>query len=166
MPINHIVIPVPNTFRSLYDLDSDNTPYCSFFHESLDQLILRVQPEDYTRIVDRTVEERDSWGGTSILMSGIRVGIEVTVTDGREEIWYALEHLDRLSRTSTGYVAITITDYVKPEYEDLAQGYTTRTGYFKSIEPQSGTMRDADSYTSRRYGKGVRFTFMEKERRR
>lgn len=161
--INSIVIQVPHDLALKYAQSDD----CHPIDPVANTLTLRIQPGSYQ---PRKQQRRDAKEGNSsltLLISRPRYGFEATIADGRMEIFDCLEELDMRSlNNASGYSLITLLDYCKPHYTDGAIGYTVRTGYFENIEPSSGTVRAVETdFTSRRYGTGGKFVFIEGNRK-
>ncbi|MBD2076250.1 hypothetical protein H6F86_20685 [Phormidium sp. FACHB-592] len=162
--INSLVIPCPVDLVAAYNNPDEE---CPLFDTVANALILRVQPGDYKPIRQKQIERRDGFTSATLTASTALLGMEVTITDGREEIRYALEELESIAQSVPGtYQLITILDYCRPERQDRLTGFTTRLGYFEEIEGLAGNVRTGLELTSRREGNGVRFTFFEGQRRR
>lgn len=166
MIVNSLVIPVTSDIVTAYDLDSpEATGRCSIFVGN--NLVLPVIPGSYKRKTSGNVERRDGYANARYLIESRLIGFSCTISDGRQEIE---DVLNELMQTATGggsslLSPITVIDYVKPERVDRATGYTTRVGVFTLIEPNSGTIREEESASSRRWHEGFTLEFEERSRR-
>lgn len=159
--VNYLLFPVPTEIVTLYDTAAFNKRSCSLFNGN--NLILRLLPGVYQRTtIGGDPELRVGYAQTRVIAKKRRVGFELNLTDGRFELYKIFCRLQNIAMANDDAVApIVCYDYVHPEVDDEAQGFTLREGIFTEIQPKGGTISDTTSPTSRRWNNGIQIKFEE-----
>lgn len=100
-----------------------------------------ISPDEYTPIVNFPNGEPEYLRSLSLPQYALRSyagGIELRITDERDRLFYLIQALATRSTSNQFKREIRLFDFVLPEVEDVATGYTMRIGVFKPPKAQGG----------------------------
>lgn len=131
--LNYILFPIPSTLA---------TQYQGIEHSGLlsgNNLIVRASMEDYVPLGIATNEVTQGYTSPIVLVHLRAIGFDVTWREGRDAGWEILENLRQLQEATPGiFTPTTALDFIRPDYADRVQGFTTRRGQL-SVSPLGGT---------------------------
>ena len=128
----------PSTIRKLYILTT-NTVLTQFSIPAdkqrnisgSDYLALSVLPDEYTRTEEGSKTSFvDTFNIPYIAPNLIRVGFQASIAENYWNVRSCLEFI-AIAQVSTAYnnfSQVTVLDYIRPEVEDYATGFTQRVG--------------------------------------
>jgi len=158
--LNYIDCILPDAVAATYNTGDLS---CFFVGTSVPGTILRLTfpPDAYTPFPGIQPEVQKGYTTHFATQVDKERGFELQLKDGSEVIAYLLSDWQSSLYSSGSYSLMTIFDYhVLDDSTARANGYTTRYGWF-SFERKSGTVRDAETATSRRFGLGLNLRFIQ-----
>jgi len=159
--LNYIDFPLPTGIAAAYNADPELA--CFFVGTNTPGNILRLtfDPKAYTPFPGLQPEAQKGYTTHFATIQDKERGFEINWAESREDFLYLFQDWQNSLYSNGQYSLMTCYDYhVLDTSADRALGYTLRQGWL-SYERQSGTVRDTDTATSRRFSLGYKIKFVQ-----